>query len=124
MVLLEPPILEAEAALKFMDDHDSMTGAECDAAQRFRERLRQAIAVERGAGGSEAQPEGGMEEIAKALIGQRVRVATFHGSVKTGVLRRLSGFRTVIVEDGEYRHPVNLSLVKSIEVARETGVAA
>lgn len=116
-VLLEPSVVEAEAVLKRLEQSGSMSREECHAVSRFEAKLRQGIAVERNAGGSE-EDGSGMEEIAKALVGHRVRVATTHGSVKIGTLRRLSGFRTVILEDGKFRHPVNLSLVESIEVER------
>lgn len=117
-VMVEFPLSEAEGILTRLsaDGERSMSAADCANAESGRQRLARAVAVEVGSGGSEEQS---IEEIAESLIGQRVRVQTTYGSVKTGILRRLSGFRTAMIEESErINHPVNLSLVTSIEAEK------
>jgi hypothetical protein len=116
--LVDFPMDEAEALVKRTapDGRVSMSAAECTAAERARARLAQAIAVERGAGGEATlKPD---EALCEGLIGQRVRVQTTYGSVITGRLERLSGFRSLIIIGVGFQKPINLSLVESIEVER------
>lgn len=118
MVAVEFPISEAEALLKRLAPDGikaSMTAAECDAVEAARKRIQQAVKVERGSCGSDPLE---MEALASGLVGKRVRVQTSYGSVKTGKLLRLSGFRTLVIEDGPLRHPVSLGVVTSLERER------
>jgi hypothetical protein len=117
-ILVDFPLQEAKALLlRLSPENPSMSAKQCLAVESARQRLSQAVAVETGSCGSEPNAIT-LEATAEALRGQRVRISTFSGSVKTGRLERLSGFRTVILsmEDGQY--PVNLSLVRSIEAER------
>jgi hypothetical protein len=50
-VMVEFPLWEAEELLKRLSN-EPMTPGQCEAVQRGRERLEQAVAVERGAGGN------------------------------------------------------------------------
>lgn len=120
--LVEFPLPEAEALLKRTapDGEVSMSAAECEAVEQARARIAQAVRVERGCGGS--QPS--LAAIAESLVGQRVRVTTSYGAVRTGILTRITGFRSIVVEDGHARHPINVSLIESIERARELEAAA
>lgn len=100
----------------------SLSPIEIRDAHAARARLAQAVHIEQNSGGSLAGPPD-VEAAAEALIGERVHVTTTYGTEITGTLRRVSGFRSIVVDEGPFSRPVNLSLVKSIEPVRE-GAAA
>jgi hypothetical protein len=106
------PPLEAMALDKRLSGRGGMTAAECDAAQRAHQRVASALTKEVGS------YESGIETIAESLIGEEVSLKTTYGKTFTGRLDRLSGFRTVIIADEPFSHPINLSLVESIEPVR------
>jgi hypothetical protein len=111
-VLVGFPLLEAMALVKRLDDKGGMSAAECDAAQRAHQRLVTVLAGE-----ADALPSG-VETIATSLVGEQVRVKTSHGRVFQGQLEKITGFRSIVIKDHPFSHPVNLSLVKSIEPVR------
>jgi hypothetical protein len=109
---VDMPALEVMALVKRLDGHGGMTAAECDAAQRGHERLRQALS------GQSVPYESGIETIAESLVGEVVRLEKQDGRVYEGELEKLVGFRTAVVKDEPFSHPVNLSTVKSIAAVR------
>jgi len=106
------PVLEVMALVKRLDGHGGMSAAECDAAQRGHERLKAVLA------GRSISYESGIETIAESLVGEVVRVEKNDGRVYEGELEKLVGFRTAVVKDEPFSHPVNLSMVRSIEPVR------
>lgn len=112
-VSVDFPPLEAMALVKRLNGRGGMTAAECDAAQRGHQRLAQAI------GGEAGSYESGIETVAETLVGEPVRVQTMYGKTFEGELERISVFGTVVIKDEPFSHPVNLSLVRSIEPVRE-----
>jgi hypothetical protein len=117
--LCDFPLPEADALLKRLDGQPLLP-SEAEAAERGRNRLAQAVAVETGASGHH---ESGIESIAHALIGEPVRLETNYGKVLEGELEKVTGFRSVVIKDEPFSHPVNLSLVRTIEPV-EQAVAA
>jgi len=105
------PLLEAMALDKRLKGKGGLTAAEADAAQRGHQRIAQAL---EGSGA----PQSGVETIAEELVGERVRIKTNYGKTFEGELERLAGFRTAIVKDEPFSHPINLSRVESIEPVR------
>lgn len=112
-VLVEYPIEEAEAVLSFLEP-DATGFVDLASLESGRQRLRQAVLVERGLGGDHELD--GLEDLAKALLGERVNVRTTYGSNLVGTLERIVGFRSLLIRDDFVRRPVNLSLVDSIEL--------
>lgn len=111
-VLVEFLPEEAEGLLKRVSD-ESMSAAECDQAKAGADRLRQAIAIERGAGGS-CSAKTSFHEQATALLGQLVTVYSSHGP-KVGTLERISTSRVLVIRRGRLRSPVPLALVTEIK---------
>lgn len=108
MVALELTVEEAEAALTIVKPH---TFLDREALHSFEAKLRQAIMVERGAGGSHEDAEA----LAKHLLGKDVRVTTNGGDEHVGHLGRLSGWHTIVLEQANGRLPINLSHIAAIE---------
>jgi hypothetical protein len=106
------PPLEAMALAKQLGGQGGMSAAECDAAQRGHQRIVSALTAEVGS------YESGIVTIAESLIGEEVRLKTTYGKIFTGKLERLSGFRTAVIAVKPFSHPINLSLVESIEPVR------
>lgn len=94
-VMVEFPIEEAEGLLKRVapDGTVSMNAAECLAAEAGRDRLEQAVRVERGAGGLAEMPPT-VKDRAEALIGQAVRVYCKDGTSDSGTM--MSGTPAVL----------------------------
>jgi len=106
------PLLEAMALAKRLEGKGGMSAAECDAAQRAHQRIVTTLAGE-----TDCLPSG-LETIAESLVGEEVRVETSYGKVIRGELEKITGFRSIVVKGHPFSHPVNLSLVKSIEPVR------
>jgi hypothetical protein len=115
-VLINLPLPEAFALLKRLDERESLTAADCAAVERATERLRGAVA------GGEGFPTAN-ETLAEALVGEQVRVETIYGKTFEGTLEKITGFRSIIVSDEPFSHPVNLSLVRSIQAAEQKVMA-
>jgi hypothetical protein len=115
-VTLDLPLLEAMALVKRLNGRGGMTAAEADALQRGHQRLAKAL---QGSGA----PQSGIETIAEELVGERVRIKTTSNKTYVGELERISGFRTAIVKDKPFSHPINLSRVESIEPVRVEAAA-
>lgn len=111
-VLIDFPLPEAFALLKRLDERESLTAADCAAVERATERLRGAVA------GGDGFPTPN-ETLAEALVGEPVRVETVYGKTFEGTLEKITGFRSIIVSDEPFSHPVNLSLVRTIEPATQ-----
>lgn len=115
---VEFPASEAESLLKRVGN-ESMSAAECDAAQAGEERLKRAIAIERNPGGAaHAPPEYSKRDLyaeACSLVGDDVRIVTTYGQEKIGRLDHMRSFSTLILETGPHsRQPVPLSCIESI----------
>lgn len=112
-VLVDFPALEAMALVKRLSGDGGMTAAECDAAQRAHQRIASALQLD-----PTLNYQPGLQTIAEELVGEVVRVKRHDGRVLEGELEKVTGFRSIFVKDDPFSHPVNLSLVKSIEPVR------
>lgn len=120
-VLVEFLPEEAEGLLKRVTD-ESMSAAECDRAKAGANRLRRALAVERGVSGScSANPS--LHEQATALLGQPVTVYSFQGR-KEGTLERISTSRILAIRQGRMTSSVPLALVTGIKPCESLEEAA
>jgi hypothetical protein len=122
-VLVEHPVEEAEAMLKRLGI-EPLTGAESLAAARGVERLKKAVAVERGASGNAERPP--TAEEVEALVGQDVRVSSEVYGNCNGLLRDLTEPKVLLVEAGELRltRRIPLGAVISIQPAEDLAEAA
>lgn len=111
-VVIDFPHFEAAALLKRLDERESLTGRECDLVKQAATRLRGSLSGNPSFTTSN-------EVLAEALVGEPVRVETVYGKTFEGTLERITGFRSLVVTDEPFSHPVNLSLVKSIQAAEQ-----
>lgn len=122
-VLVEHPLLEAEALLKRIGS-DPLTPEEVDFARLGRERLEQAIRVERNAGGSaETRPD--LEEI-RLHLGLEVELDCDAWGLVRGTLKEITQPAIVVVETEPLRltKRVPLGAVRRIDLVEEGAVAA